>query len=109
MIWLSFLILTSSILLDPNYNIDNGTFSPIFMVLTSGARNMETTTFLGLVASISGLVLYFTSGAFSLISDLIGMIFLSMGIVLIYIGVALILWSVLGSINIFFESIGRRG
>lgn len=70
---------------------------------------MDNVTFLGLVASISGLVLYFTSGAFSMVSSFLGVVFQSVGIVLIYIGVALILWTVLGSINIFFESFGRRG
>ena len=69
---------------------------------------MDTTAFLGLFASIGGIVFYFTSGAFSILSESLGIAFQSMGIVLIYVGIALILWSVLGSINIFLENFGRR-
>lgn len=69
---------------------------------------MDTTSFLGLFATVAGLVFFFTSGAFSLLSNTLGVIFQSLGLILIYIGIALVLWSVLGSINIFIESFGRR-
>lgn len=78
------------------------------MLLTRGVKYMDKLAFLGLFASIGGLVFYFTSGAFSIISDSLGLLFQTLGIVLIYIGIGLVIWYILSSINIFLESLGRR-
>ena len=78
------------------------------MVLNFEMMSMDTTGFLGLFAIIGGLVFYFTSGAFSIVSASLGITFQISGIVLIYIGIALVMWSVLSSLNIFLERFVRR-
>ena len=69
---------------------------------------MESSAFLGLIALIAGLTFYFTSGTFTLINAPLGGIFQILGVILIYVSVALVMWGVLSSINIFLERIGRR-
>lgn len=69
---------------------------------------MDTTAFLGLFAIVGGLVFYFTSGAFSILSSSLGITFQILGIVLIYIGVAFLMWSILSSLNVFLERFVRR-
>lgn len=69
---------------------------------------MDTSTVIGTFAIIAGVVFFFTSGAFSLLSTSIGVIFQSIGIIFIYIGTAILLWNVLSSFNIFLERFGKR-
>jgi hypothetical protein len=69
---------------------------------------METTLYLGLYSLIAGCVFFFTSGAFGLISSSVETIFLSLGLVFIYIGIAFVLWNVLNSFEVIFEKIVRR-
>ncbi len=78
------------------------------MVLNSGMISMDTPAFIGLFASIGGLVFYFTSGAFSILGPSISMLFQNLGIILIYMGIVFILWGILSSVNILFESFVRR-
>lgn len=78
------------------------------MVLIFGMIIMDTTAFLGLFAIIGGLVFYFTSGAFSILSVSLGIAFQILGIVLIYVGVAFLMWSVLSSLNVFLERFVKR-
>ena len=79
-----------------------------FMALNSGMICMETPAFIGLLASIGGLVLFLTSGTFEILSPALSVLFQNLGIILIYIGVAFILWGILNSINTLFESIVKR-
>jgi hypothetical protein len=53
-------------------------------------------------------VFFITSGAFSLLSTSMGVIFQSIGIIFIYIGTAILLWNILSSFNIFLERFVRR-
>ncbi len=69
---------------------------------------MDTTAFLGLFAIVGGLVFYFTSGAFTLISDSLGITLQILGIVMIYLGIAFLMWSILSSLNVFLERFVRR-
>lgn len=69
---------------------------------------MDTTAFLGIFAIVGGLVFYFTSEAFSILSSSLGIAFQILGIVLIYIGVAFLMWSILSSLNVFLERFVRR-
>jgi len=69
---------------------------------------MDTTAFLGLFAIVGGLVFYFTSDAFTILSNYLGIAFQILGIVLIYIGVAFLMWSILSSLNVFLERFVRR-
>lgn len=70
---------------------------------------MDTTLYLGIFASIAGIVFYFTSGAFSTVSTFLGLAFQILGVVLIYMGIAFVMWSVLSSLNIFLERFVKRG
>jgi hypothetical protein len=70
--------------------------------------SMDTTAFLGLFAIVGGLVFYFTSGAFTILSNSLGIVFQILGIVMIYIGVAFLMWSILSSLNVFLERFVRR-
>jgi hypothetical protein len=69
---------------------------------------MSTTAYLGLFGITAGLVLYFSSGIFSLFSASLGMIFLSIGVVFFYIGIAFVMWNVISSFNMFLESFVKR-
>lgn len=70
--------------------------------------SMDTIAFLGIFAIIGGLVFYFTSGAFSTLSASLGTAFQILGIVLIYMGIAFLMWNILSSLNIFLERFVRR-
>jgi hypothetical protein len=70
--------------------------------------SMDTIAFLGIFAIIGGLVFYFTSGAFSILSASLGTAFQIIGIVLIYMGIAFLMWNILSSLNIFLERFVRR-
>ncbi|UCE38125.1 MAG: hypothetical protein JSW00_02475 [Thermoplasmata archaeon] len=70
--------------------------------------DMDTTALLGMFSITAGLVFFFTSGAFSIISSSLGMLFQGIGIALIYLGIAFILWNVLSSLNIFLERFVKR-
>jgi len=70
---------------------------------------MDTTLYLGIFATIAGIVFYFTSGAFSTVSNFLGVTFQILGVVLIYMGIAFVMWSVLSSLNIFLERFVKRG
>jgi hypothetical protein len=69
---------------------------------------MDKTTFYGVSSLIGGMTLYFISGTFILTSDFLGIAFQVLGIVLIYVGIALVMWNVLGSLNLFLEKLVKR-
>lgn len=107
MLWLSFLIASSTDLFNINAIMDIRTFLlrtwfPFEMI------SMDTTAFLGIFAVIGGLVFYFTSGTFSIVSELLGTAFQILGIILIYVGIAFLMWNILSSLNIFLERFVRR-
>ncbi len=108
MLQLSFLILSSTVLLDKNLNNDNATPFSMRAFTISGRISMNPLMFIGIFANIGGLVFYFTSGAFALLSASLELVFQGVGMILIYFGIALILKGVLGSFDGFIESLGKR-
>ena len=69
---------------------------------------MDTLVYLSLLANIGGLVFYFTSGAFALLSSTLGIIFQGLGLILIYMGVSIILIKALGSMDVLLDSLGKQ-
>jgi drug/metabolite transporter (DMT)-like permease len=108
MLWLSFLILFSTVLFKMRHNKLNGTQLENGRVFRTGMITMNTTAYLGLYSLSAGLVFFFTSGTFGLLFPSLGAIFLSLGVVFIYIGVAFVLWNFLSSFNVLLERIVGR-